>query len=177
MEHKEEKLKMFHIEWDINHRSPFLNPTGTERPEASSLCTCDSVVLAPMAPHETKSAMNWGEIVSRNSTAAGTPISLSWHSNSLAMRKPLFIWQLFALRDKVSRRYNVSTYGLYKEKHRRQKQYLSSRKGSLISPFHPTVVLGFSKYTLMIRHRSSLSSSLACLSLSAVVCVCVCVCV
>ena len=29
---------------------PFLKPTGQERPEASSRCTWDSVVRAPMAP-------------------------------------------------------------------------------------------------------------------------------
>ena len=66
---------------------PFLKPIGNETPEASSLreqkagkagClsaraylaserstrmdrwSCDSVVRAPIAPHETRSAMNWG---------------------------------------------------------------------------------------------------------------------
>ena len=77
---------------------PFLNPIGIERPEASSRCSCDlkvahmsmataaactcmsstapithSVVRAPMAPQEIRSAMYCGETVSRNSVPAGRP--------------------------------------------------------------------------------------------------------
>lgn len=43
---------------------PFLKPTLIESAEASSRWTCDSVVRAPIAPHETSSAVNWGEMVS-----------------------------------------------------------------------------------------------------------------
>ena len=58
---------------------PFLKPTGAERPEASSRCTCDSVVRAPIAPQETRSPMYCGEITSRNSQPAGTPSLLMSH--------------------------------------------------------------------------------------------------
>src|SRR5262252_1404940 len=54
---------------------PFLKPTGIERPDASSRCTWLSVVRAPMAPHETRSDVNCGEIGSRNSQPAGSPSS------------------------------------------------------------------------------------------------------
>ena len=64
---------------------PFLNPTGMESPEASSRCTWLSVVRAPMAPHVIRSAMYCGVMVSRNSVAAGTPISPRRSSNPRAM--------------------------------------------------------------------------------------------
>ena len=35
----------------------FLKPHGMESDEVSSRCTCDSVVRAPIAPHETRSAV------------------------------------------------------------------------------------------------------------------------
>ncbi len=54
-----------------------------------------------------------GEIVSNSSVATGTPISVISHKSCRAMRKPLLI---------------------LKE---------PSRLGSLMSPFHPTVVRGF----------------------------------
>ena len=54
---------------------PFLKPTGQERPEASSRCTCDSVVRAPMAPQAIRSAVYCGVMVSRNSVAQGRPMS------------------------------------------------------------------------------------------------------
>jgi hypothetical protein len=44
---------------------PFLNPTLIESADASSRCTWDSVVRAPMAPHELRSARYWGEMTSR----------------------------------------------------------------------------------------------------------------
>ena len=44
---------------------PFLNPIGILKADASSRCTCDSVVLAPIAPQLVNSAVNCGEIVSR----------------------------------------------------------------------------------------------------------------
>ena len=50
---------------------PFLNPTGTDRPDASSRCTWLSVVRAPIAPQLTRSAMYCGVIVSRNSQPGG----------------------------------------------------------------------------------------------------------
>ena len=37
---------------------PFLKPMGKERPDANSLWSWDSVVLAPIAPSESKSAKN-----------------------------------------------------------------------------------------------------------------------
>jgi hypothetical protein len=54
---------------------PFLKPTGQERPEASWRWPWLSVVRAPIAPQLTSSATYWGEIMSRNSVPAGTPIS------------------------------------------------------------------------------------------------------
>jgi hypothetical protein len=51
----------------------FLKPVGIESADVSSRCTCDSVVRAPMAPQETRSAVYCGEIASRNSQ----PVRLS----------------------------------------------------------------------------------------------------
>ncbi len=67
---------------------PFLNPTGQERPEASSRCTWLSVVRAPIAPQAMRSAMYCGVIMSRNSVAAGSPISVISHNNRRARRMP-----------------------------------------------------------------------------------------
>jgi hypothetical protein len=53
---------------------PFLNPTGQERPEASSRWVWLSVVRAPMAPQAIRSATYCGLIRSRNSVPAGSPI-------------------------------------------------------------------------------------------------------
>jgi hypothetical protein len=53
---------------------PFLKPTGMERPDASSRCTWLSVVRAPMATHDVRSAMCCGICVSRNSDAVGSPM-------------------------------------------------------------------------------------------------------
>ena len=63
------------------HPNPPPNPSGT----------CDSVVRAPIAPQATQSAMNCGEIVSRNSTAAGTPCSLTSQSSWRPTRRPLLM--------------------------------------------------------------------------------------
>ena len=93
----------------------FLKPTGMDRPEASSRWTWLSVVRAPMAPQETRSEMNWGEMGSRNSQPAGSPIS----ARSSRKRRP-------------SRSPSLMTK-------------LPSSRGSLMSPFQPTVVRGFSK--------------------------------
>src|SRR5471030_2498819 len=94
---------------------PFLKPTGHDSPDASSRCTCDSVVRAPIAPQLIRSAMYCGLITSRNSVPAGRPSSLMSRSSSRAMRRPSLMRKL------------LSIYG------------------SLIMPFQPTVVRGFSK--------------------------------
>lgn len=72
---------------------PFLNPTGTERPEASSRWIWDSVVRAPIAPQETRSPKNWGVKVSRNSQPQGIPVSLMVRRRERAIRRPLLIWK------------------------------------------------------------------------------------
>ena len=95
----------------------FLNPTGIDNPLAISRWVCDSVVRAPIADHAIKSAMYCGVIGSSISVAAASPIRLISISSLRAMRKPSVMSQL------------------------------SSMCGSLMSPFHPTVVRGFSKYT------------------------------
>ena len=94
---------------------PFLKPTGQDRPEASSRCTWLSVVRAPIAPQAIRSAMYCGVIMSRNSVPAGRPISLTSDSSLRARRTPSLMRKLL------------------------------SSPGSLISPFQPTVVRGFSK--------------------------------
>ena len=93
----------------------FLNPTGIDSPDASSRCTWLSVVRAPIATHDVRSAMCCGICVSRNSEAVGSPRSLTSSSSWRASRSPLLMWKL------------------------------SSRSGSLMSPFQPTEVRGFSK--------------------------------
>lgn len=92
---------------------PFLNPMGNDTPDASSRCSCDSVVRAPIAPHEVRSEMYCGEIVSSSSDPTGTPMCVRSHSSWRAMRRPLLIWNE------------------------------PSMSGSLIRPFQPTVVRGF----------------------------------
>ena len=52
---------------------PFLKPTGMLSALASSRCSWLSVVRAPMAPHDTRSAVYCGEIMSKNSVPAGRP--------------------------------------------------------------------------------------------------------
>src|SRR3954463_15384411 len=56
----------------------FLNPTGIDRPDASSRCTWLSAVRAPMATHDVRSAICCGIWVSRNSEPVGRPRSLTW---------------------------------------------------------------------------------------------------
>ncbi len=51
----------------------FLKPTGIDRPDASSRCTWLSVVRAPIATHDVRSAMCCGICVSRNSDAGRQP--------------------------------------------------------------------------------------------------------
>ena len=105
---------------------PFLKPTGIDSPEANSRWIWLSVVRAPIAPQQIKSAINCGLIVSRNSEPAGSPMWASCASRPRAMRKPLLMSKL------------------------------PSKCGSLINPFQPTVVRGFSKYTRIIMHNSPL---------------------
>ena len=93
----------------------FLKPTGIDRPLAIWRWVGDSVVRAPIAPSTMVSAMYWGVIGSRNSVAVASPIPAISMRSARAIRSP------------------VAT------------SKLSSRWGSLISPFQPTVVRGFSK--------------------------------
>eukprot|EP00835_Amoeboradix_gromovi_P007132 NODE_1084_length_1364_cov_0.048221.p2 type:complete len:135 gc:universal NODE_1084_length_1364_cov_0.048221:80-484(+) len=81
-----------------------------------------------MAPQLIYSARYWGEIVSKSSQATGIPISVKSCNNCLAIFRPLLILKL------------------------------SLSSGSFIRPFHPTVVLGFSKYVRMHITNSSLNS-------------------
>ncbi|MOA45429.1 hypothetical protein D3C78_1678250 [compost metagenome] len=94
---------------------PFLKPTGMERPEAISLWVWDSVVRAPMADQEKSSARYWGLMGSSASVASGNSSSASQQSSSRARCSP----------NSTSK--------------------VPSRLGSLIKPFQPTVVRGFSK--------------------------------
>ena len=83
-----------------------MKPTGQDNPEASSRWIWDSVVRAPIAPHDTRSAMNCGEIliiyvkeglikklfyVSKNSHPVGNPNSLISSNNERAIFNPIFI--------------------------------------------------------------------------------------
>src|SRR5690606_41948126 len=54
---------------------PFLSPTGHDRPEASSRCTCDSVVRAPIAPQLTRSAIYCGDRKSTRLNSSHVKIS------------------------------------------------------------------------------------------------------
>src|ERR1035437_5612052 len=102
----------------------FFKPTGIERPLAISRCVCDSVVRAPIAAHEIKSAMYCGTMGSRNSVAAGKPMPVICSNSRRAIFKPVSM------------------------------SCEPSRCGSLINPFQPTIVRGFSKYTrIMISMR------------------------
>ena len=93
----------------------FLKPTGIESPLAICRWVGLSVVRAPIAPSTTVSAMYCGVIGSRNSVAVGRPARASSMSSPRASRSP------------------VATSNV------------PSRCGSLMSPFQPTVVRGFSK--------------------------------
>ncbi len=103
---------------------PFLNPTGMERPDASCRCTWLSVVRAPIAPQVTVSAMYCGVIGSSHSQPTGMPRPRMSRSSRRAARSP------------------------------RCTSWLSSMPGSLIRPFHPVTVRGFSKYTRITMSRS-----------------------
>ncbi|MNG23607.1 hypothetical protein D3C84_1082340 [compost metagenome] len=86
-----------------------------ERPDAISLWVWDSVVRAPMADQEKSSARYWGLMGSSASVASGNSSSASQQSSSRARCNP----------NSTSK--------------------VPSRFGSLIKPFQPTVVRGFSK--------------------------------
>ena len=93
----------------------FLKPIGIDRPEPSWRWIWLSVVRAPMAPQATVSEMYCGVIGSRNSQPTGRPRPSTSSSSLRARRRPVFT------------------------------SPESSRWGSLIMPFHPVVVRGFSK--------------------------------
>ena len=93
----------------------FLKPTGVDRPDAISRCVCDSEVRAPIAVQEIRSPKYCGPIGSRASVAVGRPSSLTCSKNARAFSMPSSMW---------------------KE---------SSMRGSLMNPFQPTEVRGFSK--------------------------------
>ena len=105
----------------------FLKPTGIDRPEPSWRWIWLSVVRAPIAPQLTASEMYCGVIGSRNSHPTGSPNASTSSSTRRARRNP-----------------SLTSPD-------------PSRWGSLISPFQPVVVRGFSKYTRIATHSSSLS--------------------
>ena len=94
---------------------PFLNPIGMDRPEASCRCTWLSVVRAPIAPQATASAMYCGVMGSSHSQPTGRPRETTSSRKRRAIRRP------------------------------RCTSWLPSMPGSLISPFQPVTVRGFSK--------------------------------
>ena len=94
---------------------PFLMPTGMDRPLAISRWVWDSVVRAPIALQEMRSAMYCGVIGSSASVAQGRPSSFRSSRSLRAMRRP-FVYMK-----------GVVEVGVVDE------------------PFQPTVVRGFSK--------------------------------
>ncbi len=116
---------------------PFLNPTGNDTPDASSRWSWDSVVRAPTAPRLIRSSKYWGEMVSSISVMTGNPISVMSAKSWRDVRRPLLILKVLF------------------------------RSGSLIRPFHPTLVLGFSRYARMTMQSSPDNLWLRSLSLRA----------
>ena len=116
---------------------PFLNPTGMDRPEASWRWTWLSVVRAPIAPQVTVSAMYCGVIGSSHSQPTGRPIATMSRSSRRAVCRP------------------------------RCTSWPPSMPGSLIRPFQPVTVRGFSKYTRITISRSAWWRSRAPMSRSA----------
>ncbi len=104
---------------------PFLKPTGIDRPDASWRCTWLSVVRAPIAPQVTVSAMYCGVIGSSHSQ----PTDRSWATMSSSSRR-------------AARRPRCTSWR-------------PSMPGSLIRPFQPVTVRGFSKYTRITTSRLS----------------------
>ena len=95
---------------------PFLKPTGMERPLAISRCVWLSVVRAPTAAQESRSAVYWGVTGSSSSVAQGKSHLVDPKQQSARQHQPLG----------DCRRSRPGA-------------------GSLIRPFQPTVVRGFSK--------------------------------
>ncbi len=93
----------------------FLKPTGVDRPLDISRWVWDSEVRAPMAVQVMRSPIYCGGMGSRASVAAGKPSSAMLSRNPRALRTPFSMW---------------------KE---------SSMRGSLMNPFQPMAVRGFSK--------------------------------
>ena len=93
----------------------FLNPMGMDSPLASCRWIWLCEVRAPIAPQLTVSARYCGVIGSRNSHPTGTPSEMTSRRNDRAATSPSFT------------------------------RKLPSSPGSLIRPFQPTVVRGFSK--------------------------------
>ncbi len=94
----------------------FLKPTGIERPEASWRCVWLSVVRAPIAPQATVSAMYCGVIGSSHSQPIGSAeVEDVQEQLACQIRRPVLT------------------------------SPEPSRWGSLIRPFQPVVVRGFSK--------------------------------
>ena len=110
---------------------PFLNPTGIDRPEASWRWTWLSVVRAPIAPQVTVSAMYCGVIGSSHSQPTGRPSETMSSRSRRAVRRP------------------------------RCTSWPPSMPGSLIRPFQPVTVRGFSKYTRITISRSAWLASRA----------------
>jgi hypothetical protein len=113
---------------------PFLKPTGIDRPEASWRWTWLSVVRAPIAPQVTASAMYCGVIGSSHSQPTGRPSETMSISSRRAVRRP------------------------------RCTSWPPSMSGSLIRPFQPVTVRGFSKYTRITMSRSRSSRALTSIS-------------
>lgn len=61
----------------------------------------DAEIKRINVPHATKSPINCGVIVSRNSQPAGIPSSLMCKRRSLANRSPLLIWKELSVEGAV----------------------------------------------------------------------------
>ncbi len=94
---------------------PFLKPTGIDRPDAISRWVCDSVVRAPIADQLNRRFRYCGLFGSSASVASGSP----------------YADQLNQQATRIFRLVKASNE--------------PSMCGSLINPFQPTVVRGFSK--------------------------------
>jgi len=106
----------------------FLKPTATDMPLANVRWVWLSVVLAPIAHQDNNSSMYWGTIGSSISHPTGTPNVVMSISNFLAMVMPCSM------------------------------SYEPFNQGSIIKPFHPPMVRGFSKYVRMTRYITSETS-------------------
>jgi len=119
---------------------PFLNPTDIDSAEVSSRWTCDSVVRAPIAPHELKSARYCGEMTSARQL--GRLVQRCQLTKELSSSRKA---NLSDVQQQFSG--NLETpVDLVRAVHVRVwREPCPNRKGPsspLIRPFHPTVVLG-----------------------------------